>query len=82
MSSFIDIEPVALPVKYISKVKIDLVSLTLGVSAIFNVILYDENNKMIEFKQFKIEDIEYSNWSEDDTYIENLLLEKAGYIRI
>ena len=40
------------------------------------VYLYNENDVLIESRQFLIEGEEYNNWSNDDQYIIKLLKEK------
>lgn len=80
--SFINIQPFDLPVKQITKVKIELVTLTLFTSAVFNVLLYTQNDELVDFKQFLIDGNEYLSWNNDDQFIQTLLLQKAGYTRI
>lgn len=40
------------------------------------VYLYNENDLLIESRQYVIEGNEYTNWSQDDKYIINLLKQK------
>lgn len=60
----------------ICKAKYQVLEIVLFKHVRIAVYLYNENNLLIEAKQYVIEGNEYQNWNNDDTYIVNLLKQK------
>ena len=61
----------------INNVVIRIVNIELFKSINVCASLYD-NKSLVDNKMFKIEGDEYNNWSNDDNYIVNLILNKLG----
>lgn len=76
---YINIEPSDL-VQIISKVKINVVYIDLNVRCGVQTICYDENNRVLQTFMCELINDEYLNWR-DDSYLENFILEKYGFIR-
>jgi len=68
---FLD-EPIVL-VKQINKYKYQLTDLIPDVSISYQIWCYNSNDVFIKALSGIIEGEEYSNWGEDDNYIENII---------
>jgi len=68
---FLD-EPIVL-VKQINKYKYQLTDLIPHVSISYQIWCYNSNDVFIKALNGVIEGDEYSNWGEDDNYIENII---------
>ena len=51
-------------------------------SANIRVIFYDENKTVFNVEIFSITGEEYSNWGTDDTYINNLVIQKYNLVPV
>ena len=51
-------------------------------SANIRVIFYDENKTVFKVEIFSITGEEYSNWGTDDTYINNLVIQKYNLVPV
>lgn len=60
----------------ICKAKYQVLEIVLFQFVRIAVYLYNEHNLLIEAKQYVIEGDEYTNWTNDDKYIVNLLKQK------
>ena len=60
----------------ICKFKYNILEIKLFESVRIAVYLFNENDLLIESKQFLIEGNEYNAWSNDDKYIINLIKQK------
>lgn len=60
----------------VDTVSIDINSLDFGVSATFRVELHNVDSSVVRF--ITISEDEYKNWSNDDTYMINLIFQKLG----
>ena len=60
----------------IVKFKFNILEIILFKSVRVAVYLFNENDLLIESRQFIIEGAEYENWSNDDKYILNLIKQK------
>jgi hypothetical protein len=60
----------------ICKFKYTILEIILFKSIRIAVYLYNENDMLIESRQYVIEGAEYESWSQDDQYIIKLLKEK------
>ena len=76
---YINIEPSDL-VQIISKVKINVVYIDLNVRCGVQTICYDESNRVLQTYMCELVGEEYQNWQQD-SYLENFILEKYGFIR-
>jgi hypothetical protein len=71
--------PVYPPIKKtltICKFTYNILEIKLFESVRIAVYLYNENNMLIDAKQYIIEGQEYNTWSNDDKYILNLIKQK------
>jgi hypothetical protein len=64
----------------INNVEIRIINLSLGNYVDVNAVLKQDNN-FISSQNFRIQGEEYTNWGNDDTYLENLILQKLGLTR-
>lgn len=62
--------------KTISKFTVELERVVLFKFAIILVILYDEDDKQVDFKRYSLEGDDYAAWSNDDKYIINYVKAK------
>jgi hypothetical protein len=60
----------------ICRAEITVCELILFTSVRVHVILFDENDKIQDVKQYLIKDDEYEAWSNDDNYLVNLIQQK------
>lgn len=60
----------------ICKAKYQILEIVLFKFVRIAVYLYNENNLLIEGKQYLIQGTEYENWTNDDKYIVNLIKQK------
>ena len=60
----------------ICKCKYQILEIILFKSIRIAVYLFNENDLLIECRQYIIEGVEYENWSNDDKYIINLIKQK------
>ena len=67
-------------IQTITRFTLDISELILNTSARFRVSQYDADDKLITASNVTIEGDEYINWSNDDTYIINLISQKMGFI--
>jgi hypothetical protein len=65
-------------IKIISRVEIHIINIELFKSVHVVATLYDEANRIIENKHFYIDGDDYANWSSDDSYLVNLVLNRLG----
>ena len=82
MSSQMDIAvipaPYVKPSVDITNVQIRVTNLVLFTSVNLNVLLMDSNNNFIDAKQYTLTGTDYTNWSNDDSYIVNYVLAQLG----
>jgi hypothetical protein len=82
MSSEMDISvipaPYVKPSVDITSVQIRVMNLVLFTSVSINAMLMGNNNKFIDVKQYTLTGDDYTNWSNDDTYIVNYVLAQLG----
>jgi len=64
----------------INNIDMRVTGLNLGTSVSVNVILKN-NDSFINSVNYDISGQEYEDWGNDDTYIENLVLQKLGLTR-
>lgn len=64
----------------INNIDMRVTGLNLGTSVSVNVILKN-NDSFINSVNYDISGQEYDDWGNDDTYIENLVLQKLGLTR-
>jgi len=64
----------------INNIDMRVTGLNLGSSVSVNVILKNNDN-FINSVNFDISGQEYEDWGSDDTYLENLILQKLGLTR-
>jgi len=78
MDDYIDIQPTDV-VRSCVKIKMNIINFQLNATnCTVNVQKYDAANILIDIVNVFINDEEYSQWSYDDSYIINLVLEKLG----
>jgi hypothetical protein len=70
--------PYVKPTVDITNVEIRVMNLILFTSVSINVILFGANNAYVDSKQFTLSGSDYTNWSNDDTYIVNYVLTQLG----
>ena len=70
--------PYVKPSVDITSVQIRVMNLVLFTSVSINAMLMDNNNKFIDAKQYTLTGDDYTNWSNDDTYIVNYVLAQLG----
>ena len=73
---YINIYPNLKRIINICKFKYTVLEIKLFQNVRIAVYLYNENDLLIEAKQFLIEGQEYEAWSQDDKYIINLIKQK------
>lgn len=64
----------------INNVEMRIINLVLGNYVDVNAVLKQDNN-FVSSQNFRIQGEEYTNWGSDDTYLENLILQKLGLTR-
>ncbi len=64
----------------INNVEMRIINLALGNYVDVNAVLKQDNN-FVSSQNFRIQGEEYENWGSDDTYLENLILQKLGLTR-
>ena len=64
----------------INNVEMRIINLALGNYVDVNAVLKQDNN-FVSSQNFRIQGEEYTNWGSDDTYLENLILQKLGLTR-
>lgn len=64
------------PARTIHHIELQVMNLVLFKSVTLLVSLFDENYYIIDNKTFTIADEEYTNWSNDDNYLLDLVLTK------
>lgn len=64
----------------INNVEMRVINLSLGKYVDVNAILKQDSN-FVSSQNFRIQGEEYDNWGNDDTYLENLILQKLGLTR-
>lgn len=64
----------------INNVEMRIINLSLGKYVDVNAVLKQDNN-FVSSQNFRIQGEEYENWGSDDTYLENLILQKLGLTR-
>lgn len=64
----------------INNVEMRVINLSLGKYVDVNAIL-KQDSSFISSQNFRIQGEEYDNWGNDDTYLENLILQKLGLTR-
>jgi hypothetical protein len=74
----VELQDYITPVKTISSIEIQIVNLVLFTSVNVMVMLYDENDNIIDNKYFNIEGTEYTDWASDDNYLLELILSKLN----
>ena len=62
----------------VSNVQIRVQNLVLFTSVNLNVTLMGSNNEYIDSKAFSLSGADYTNWTNDDTYIVNYVLTQLG----
>ena len=70
--------PYVKPSVDITNVQIRVTNLVLFTSVNLNVLLMDSNNNFIDAKQYTLTGTDYTNWSNDDSYIVNYVLAQLG----
>jgi len=61
-----------------TQVEIGEGSIQLNLQARFPVKLLDDNGNMVHFEFVTIEGDDYASWTNDDSYVTNLILNKLG----
>jgi hypothetical protein len=78
MDDYIDIQPTDV-VRSCVKIKMNIINFQLNAkNCVVNVQKYDAANILIDIVNVFINDEEYSQWSYDDSYIIDLVLDKLG----
>lgn len=78
----VNVEQTVLQRNYtIDSVSIRVIDYQLNSSVTVQVYINDILNNVIDIQTIKIEGEEYDNWGSDDSYLENLVLQKLGYER-
>lgn len=78
----VNVEQTVLQRNYtIDSVSIRVIDYQLNSSVTVQVYINDISNNVIDIQTIKIEGEEYDNWGSDDSYLENLVLQKLGYER-
>ena len=62
----------------ISNIEIRVMNVNLFTSVNVNVVLFDANKNYIDSKTYLLEGTDYTNWGNDDIYIQNYVLAKLG----
>jgi hypothetical protein len=75
-SDFINVYPNLKRIVSICKFKYTILDLKLFESIRIAVYLYNENDLLIESRQYLIQGQEYADWSNDDKYLINLIKQK------
>jgi hypothetical protein len=57
---------------------ITIMRLEFGKSAVFNVMLFDNNRQLIKAESIEVSGDDYNAWSNDDSYIVSFILAKYG----
>ena len=80
MNVSIEIEPSEYvpPTRIINRIEIQIFNLTLFQSVSIMAVLFDANSCPIDTKIIRIEQDEYLQWSNNDEWLVNLVLEKLG----
>jgi len=69
-------------IEHVEKVKITLISLTLGSHAEFNVLFMNADQKPFKHHRVKIEGTDYLGWMNDDTYVVNYILNHLELVKV
>lgn len=64
----------------INNIEMRIVNMSLGNYVDVNAVLKQDNN-FVSSQNFRIQGEEYTNWGDDDQYIENLILQKLELTR-
>ena len=70
------------PVRIIHSIEIQIINLRLFEGVSVMVSLYDENNNIIENKMIDIVGNDYLNWSNDDSYLIDIVLNKLNLMKL
>ena len=57
---------------------ITIIRMEFGQSALFNVLLFDNNRQVIKCERVEVSGDDYNAWSNDDSYIVSFILAKYG----
>jgi len=52
-----------------STYNVRVITINLGVSASFAVMIFDNNNKFVETQSYVMQGEDYTNWGNDDSYV-------------
>lgn len=63
-------------VRYASSIQIQHGQITLNEGVVFQVLIFDEEESLISIESVSITGEEYSAWTDDDSYINGLILSK------
>jgi hypothetical protein len=66
--------------KMVGSVQISIINIDFGLSATFNVILFDENGSLIVCNQVTLAGADYEAWGNDDQYVINYILNMYGLV--
>ena len=75
--NFINIEPKDIIITA-TKIKIDVISLELNVSAIIRITLYDNNTKIVQTNMLILNGEDYQAWETDDDLL-SIICDKYNY---
>jgi hypothetical protein len=75
--NFINIEPKDIIITA-TKIKIDVISLELNVSAIIRITLYDNNTKIVQTNMLILNGEDYQAWQTDDDLL-SIICDKYNY---
>ena len=75
--NFINIEPKDIIITA-TKIKIDVISLELNVSAIIRITLYDHNTKIVQTNMLILNGEDYQAWQTDDDLL-SIICDKYNY---
>ena len=75
--NYINIEPKDIIITA-TKIKIDVISLELNVSAIIRITLYDNNTKIVQTNMLILNGEEYQSWQTDDDML-SIICDKYNY---
>jgi hypothetical protein len=79
MSEFIDVESCEL-YQYISKIKINILSIELNVKALIQTMCYDDCDKLLISYAFELAGEDYQMWS-NDIWLQEYVMNKYGFIK-
>jgi hypothetical protein len=75
--NFINIQPKDIVITA-TKIKIDVISLELNVSAIIRITLYDNNTKIVQTNMLILNGEDYQAWQTDDDLL-SIICDKYNY---